>query len=157
MSESLSKLPLANKLLYTCDMAGSQAIAQTRNLWLLFFFAPPKGKNMPDAVPGLSLGPLDPDARVFVEALLTAGRNLLLQRLRPLCTPFGPGRITDGCRAVPQCNILSLAMALHGALGSAQNPGRPAYVAGLDPEDSPVTPPSCGDRIHGRDIDTGLG
>ena len=74
MSSSTGTLPLVNKLLYTCDMVGSQAIAQTRNLWLLFFLAPPKGENLSDAVPGLALGPIDLDARVFVGVLLTAGR-----------------------------------------------------------------------------------
>ncbi len=66
-------LPMLNKLLYTTDMIGGQAVVQTRNLWLLFFLAPPKGEG--DAVvPGLALGPIDVDARVFVGALLTAGR-----------------------------------------------------------------------------------
>ena len=67
-------LPLLNKLLYTSDMIGGQAVAQTRNLWLLFFLAPPRSEGATDAVPGLALGPLDLDARVFIGALLTAGR-----------------------------------------------------------------------------------
>ena len=67
-------LPRFNKLLYTADMVGSQAMAQTRNLWLLFFLAPPKGENLPAAVPSLDIGPLDVDPRVFVGILLTAGR-----------------------------------------------------------------------------------
>ncbi len=66
-------LPLLNKLLYTTDMIGGQAVVQTRNLWLLFFLAPPKGEG-DAAVPALSMGPFDVDARVFVGALLTAGR-----------------------------------------------------------------------------------
>ena len=66
-------LPLLNKLLYTTDMIGGQAVVQTRNLWLLFFLAPPRGEG--DAVvPALSLGPFDIDARVFIGGLLTAGR-----------------------------------------------------------------------------------
>ncbi len=66
-------LPLLNKLLYTSDMIGGQAVAQTRNLWLLFFLAPPRGEG-DAAVTGLSLGPIDIDARVLVGAVLTAGR-----------------------------------------------------------------------------------
>ena len=68
------QLPLANKLLYASDMIGSQAIAQTRNLWLLFFLAPPRDENLPAAVPALSLGVIELDPRVFVGVLLTVGR-----------------------------------------------------------------------------------
>ena len=66
-------LPLLNKLLYTTDMIGGQAVVQTRNLWLLFFLAPPRGEGE-GVVPALSVGPFDVDARVFVGGLLTAGR-----------------------------------------------------------------------------------
>ena len=34
----ISPLPLLNKLLYTSDMIGGQAVAQAGNLWLLFFW-----------------------------------------------------------------------------------------------------------------------
>ena len=68
-----SRLPLANKLLYTADLVGTQAMAQSRNLWLLFFLAPPSGEGLA-ALPAVSVGPLDVDPRVFVGFLLTAGR-----------------------------------------------------------------------------------
>ena len=74
MSSLTDRLPLANKLLYASDMVGSQAIAQTRNLWLLFFLAPPAREGLPAAVPALALGFLHLDPRVFVGVLLTAGR-----------------------------------------------------------------------------------
>ncbi len=74
MSLNVRRLPLVNKLLYTSDMVGSQAIAQTRNLWLLFFLAPPLREGLPTAVPALTLGFLNLDPRVFVGVLLTAGR-----------------------------------------------------------------------------------
>ena len=74
MSGLVDRLPLANKLLYASDMIGGQAIAQTRNLWLLFFLAPPVGENLPAAVPALSLGFGELDPRVFVGLILTAGR-----------------------------------------------------------------------------------
>lgn len=74
MSRLNVRLPLVNKLLYASDMVGSQAVAQTRNLWLLFFLAPPATVGLPTAVPGLDLGFLHLDPRIFVGVLLTAGR-----------------------------------------------------------------------------------
>ena len=74
MPGSPDHLPLLNKLLYASDMVGSQAIAQTRNLWLLFFLAPPREENMPSAVPALALGSLELDPRVLIAVVLTAGR-----------------------------------------------------------------------------------
>ena len=70
MSEMARKLPLVNKLMYTADLVGTQAMAQSRGLWLLFFLAPPKDENLPAAVPALGLG-LELDPRVFVGVLLT--------------------------------------------------------------------------------------
>ena len=49
-------------------------MAQSRNLWLLFFLAPPKKENMPAAVPFLDWGPLDVDPRVFIAGVLAVGR-----------------------------------------------------------------------------------
>ncbi len=74
MSSLADRLPFANKLMYASDMVGSQAIAQTRNLWLLFFLAPPKGQNLSSAVPPLELGPIELDPRVFIAVILTTGR-----------------------------------------------------------------------------------
>jgi len=74
MANLAERLPMANKLLYCADQVGSQAIAQSRNLWLLFFLAPPKSEELPSAVPALDLGFLTVDPRVFVGVLLTAGR-----------------------------------------------------------------------------------
>ena len=74
MNGPADRLPLANKLLYAIDQVGSQAIAQTRNLWLLFFLAPPMKEGLPAAVPSLDWGPLDVDPRVFIAGILTAGR-----------------------------------------------------------------------------------
>ena len=74
MAGSTERLPLVNKLLYCSDMVGSQAIAQTRNLWLLFFLAPPREENLPSAVPMLALGSLGLDPRVLIAVVLTAGR-----------------------------------------------------------------------------------
>ena len=49
-------------------------MSQTRNLWLLFFLAPPKNENEPALVPSLDWGPLDVDPRVFIAGVLAAGR-----------------------------------------------------------------------------------
>jgi len=73
-AEDSSRLPLVNKILYASDQIGSQAIAQTRNLWLLFFLVPPREAGLASAVPPLSLGAIDLDPRVFVAVVLTAGR-----------------------------------------------------------------------------------
>ena len=74
MAAVTDRLPLVNKLLYTSDMIGGQAMAQSRGLWLLFFLAPPKEEGLPAAVPALDVGAFDIDPRVFVGIILTAGR-----------------------------------------------------------------------------------
>ena len=74
MSKPSGRLPLINKLLYTSDMVGSQAVAQTRNLWLLFFLAPPASVSLTAVVPLIDLGPFALDSRVFIGLVLTAGR-----------------------------------------------------------------------------------
>ena len=68
------RLPVVNKLLYTADLVGTQAMAQSRHLWLLFFLAPPADEGVAAAVPAVSVGPLDIDPRIFVGIVLTAGR-----------------------------------------------------------------------------------
>ncbi len=73
MERTADRLPLLNKLLYASDMVGSQAVAQTRNLWLLFFLAPPKAVGAA-VVPALDLGIFVLDSRVFIGVILTAGR-----------------------------------------------------------------------------------
>jgi GPH family glycoside/pentoside/hexuronide:cation symporter len=62
------------KLLYTVDMIGGQALAQTRNLWLLFFLAPPVGEGGRTLVPGLDIWGFHVDPRPLAGALLTVGR-----------------------------------------------------------------------------------
>ena len=74
MSKPGGRLPLINKLLYTSDMVGSQAVAQTRNLWLLFFLAPPASISLTAVVPPIDLGPFALDSRVLIGLVLTAGR-----------------------------------------------------------------------------------
>ena len=68
------RLPLLNKLLYASEGIGGSAISQTRNLWLLFFLAPPTTANLPAVVPPLDLGFLYLEPRVFAGVVLTVGR-----------------------------------------------------------------------------------
>jgi GPH family glycoside/pentoside/hexuronide:cation symporter len=67
-------LPLLNKLLYTSDMIGSQAMAQTRNLWLFFFLVTPSKEGLSAPIPSLDLGLFHVDPALFAGFLLTAGR-----------------------------------------------------------------------------------
>jgi GPH family glycoside/pentoside/hexuronide:cation symporter len=73
-AEDTGRLPLLNKLLYTSDQIGSQAIAQTRNLWLFFFLVTPMGGASDPAIPPLDLGLFHLDTILFAGVLLTAGR-----------------------------------------------------------------------------------
>ena len=73
-NDTLGRLPLVNKLLYASEMVGNQAVAQTRNLWLLFFLAPPVSEKLPSAVPAVMVAGFDLDPRVLIAAVLTGGR-----------------------------------------------------------------------------------
>ena len=75
MAGLTNPLPRLNKLMYAAEMVGSQAVSQTRTLWLLFFLAPPRDENLPVLVPGLNWGPIDLDPRVFIGGLLAAGTH----------------------------------------------------------------------------------
>ena len=74
VAEPMGRLPLTNKLLYASDMMGGQAIALTKNLWLLYFLVPPENQSLAAAIPPLHWGPLALDPRVFAGLILTAGR-----------------------------------------------------------------------------------
>ena len=70
-----ARLPLMNKLLFSSDHIGLQAISYFRQSWILFFLAPPASEGValvPD--PGIALLGIDLDARVFAGFLLSAGR-----------------------------------------------------------------------------------
>ena len=68
-----ARLPLGNKLLFTADHIGLQAVSYFRQQWALFFLAPPLLEGAP-RVPGLALGGLEIDARVLAGLLIFAGR-----------------------------------------------------------------------------------
>lgn len=67
------RLPLLNKLLFSADHIGLQAISYFRQSWILFFLAPPVGEGMA-RVPDLTLLGFGIDPRVFAGFLLFAGR-----------------------------------------------------------------------------------
>ncbi len=58
-------LPLRTKLLYASSSLGSEALTQSRGLWLLYFYAPPEDADLEQQLPRLLLG-----------ILLVAGRVL---------------------------------------------------------------------------------
>ena len=68
-----ARLPLGNKLLFSADHIGLQAIGYFRQQWVLFFLAPPALEGM-SRVPDVSLVGLNIDARVLAGCLIFAGR-----------------------------------------------------------------------------------
>lgn len=46
-------LPLRTKLLYASSHLGSDALARSRALWLLYYYAPPADSDLPHLLPGL--------------------------------------------------------------------------------------------------------
>jgi len=50
------ELPLRTKLLYATSNVGNEALARTRSLWLIYFYAPPHDSNLPRLLPGLVIG-----------------------------------------------------------------------------------------------------
>jgi GPH family glycoside/pentoside/hexuronide:cation symporter len=66
-------MPLLNKMLFSSDHVGLQAIGYFRQSWMLFFLVPPAGEGI-SRVPDVSLLGFDVDARVFAGFLIFAGR-----------------------------------------------------------------------------------
>ncbi len=61
-------LPLRNKLLYASGSLGGNVISRSRDLWLIYFYAPPSDADLPTLIPRVTLGLLLFAARV-IEAL----------------------------------------------------------------------------------------
>ena len=72
-SQPAPRLPLFNKILFSADHIGLQAIGYFRQQWVLFFLAPPALEGM-ERVPDLSLLGFDVDARVVAGFLIFCGR-----------------------------------------------------------------------------------
>ena len=68
-----ARLPLLNKLLFSADHIGLQAISYFRQQWALFFLAPPAIEGVA-RVPDVALLGFDLDARVLAGILIFAGR-----------------------------------------------------------------------------------
>ena len=67
------RLPLLNKLLFSADHIGMQAISYFRQQWVLFFLAPPAIEGMA-RVPDVHLLGYEIDARVLAGILIFSGR-----------------------------------------------------------------------------------
>ncbi len=67
------RLPLLNKLLFSADHIGLQAIGYFRQQWVLFFLAPPAIEGMA-RVPDVNLLGYEIDARVVAGILIFSGR-----------------------------------------------------------------------------------
>ena len=68
-----TRLPLLNKLLFSADHIGLQAIGYFRQQWVLFFLAPPAVEGMA-RVPDVHLLGYEIDARVVAGVLIFSGR-----------------------------------------------------------------------------------
>ena len=68
-----TRLPLLNKLLFSADHIGLQAIGYFRQQWVLFFLAPPAVEGMA-RVPDVHLLGYEIDARVLAGILIFSGR-----------------------------------------------------------------------------------
>jgi GPH family glycoside/pentoside/hexuronide:cation symporter len=53
-----SELPLRTKVLYASSSLGSEALTQSRGLWLLYYYAPPEDADLERQLPRLLLGVL---------------------------------------------------------------------------------------------------
>ena len=73
VSQPAVRLPLLNKLFFTSDHIGLQAIGYFRQSWVLFFLAPPTMEGI-TKVPDASLFGFDIDARVLAGFLIFVGR-----------------------------------------------------------------------------------
>lgn len=70
-----ARLPLLNKLLYSADHIGMQALSYFRQQWVLFFLAPPALEGLPRVPdPGFSLFGIPIDAGVLAGFLIFSGR-----------------------------------------------------------------------------------
>lgn len=67
------RLPLINKLFFTADHVGLQAISYFRQQWVLFFLVPPALEGVA-RIPDVALLGLSIDARVLAGFLIFAGR-----------------------------------------------------------------------------------
>src|SRR3989304_1464627 len=60
-----SELPRFNRLVYASGSLAGNAISRSRDLWLIFFYAPPGDADIAERVPILLLGALLTSARIL--------------------------------------------------------------------------------------------
>ena len=68
------RLPLLNKLLFSADHVGLQAVGYFRQQWVLFFLAPPPGIEGMARVPDVVMLGYQIDARLVAATLIFSGR-----------------------------------------------------------------------------------
>lgn len=61
------ELPWPAKLLYASGSLGGNVISRSKDLWLIYFFAPPADADIPTLVPRLTIGIL-----MFVTRMIDA-------------------------------------------------------------------------------------
>lgn len=61
------ELPLRNKMLYASGSLGGNVISRSKDLWIIYFYAPPADADLPTLVPRVTLGLL-----LFVARLIEA-------------------------------------------------------------------------------------
>jgi glycoside/pentoside/hexuronide:cation symporter, GPH family len=66
-------LPLRARLLYASSSLGTEALGQSRALWLVYFYAPPDDADLPELLPVLAVG-----AILFVGRLIEALDDALI-------------------------------------------------------------------------------
>ncbi|HXG35612.1 MAG TPA: MFS transporter [Dehalococcoidia bacterium] len=68
MEEQARQLPAFNRILFASGSLGGNVLSRSRDLWLIFFYAPPPDADIPERIPILTLGILLAVARV-IEAI----------------------------------------------------------------------------------------
>ena len=71
--QTAARMPLLNKMLFSADHVGLQAMNYFRQQWVLFFLAPPAVEGL-SRVPDIALLGFDIDARVLAGVLIFSGR-----------------------------------------------------------------------------------
>jgi len=67
-ADDIQELPRRSKILYASGSIGGNVVSRSKDLWLIYFFAPPSDADIPTLVPRLTIGILILIARV-IEAL----------------------------------------------------------------------------------------
>ena len=69
MANDAQELPLFNRLVYASGSFGGNVIGRSKDLWLIYFYAPPGDADIEKRVPILVLGALFTAARLIERAV----------------------------------------------------------------------------------------